>query len=168
MPDTHLQLHPVARLFDAHGNWLQAWLGRRLGCRELASDLAQDTFVKVLRAGTDAASLQEPRAYLVTIARRLLANHYRRHSLEQAWLEALRGLPEARAPSEEERWVVLETLHLLDEVLDALPARVRRTFLLSQLEGMTYPGIAERSGVSVRTVKRDMASAFVHCLKVLG
>ncbi|NVL44279.1 RNA polymerase subunit sigma, partial [Pseudomonas syringae pv. actinidiae] len=65
-----------------------------------------------------------------------------------------------------QRWLLLETLQALDELLDGLSPAVRRAFLWSQLEGLGYRDIAERLEVSERTVKRYMAQAYEHCLLV--
>ena len=158
----------LSALYQAHRGWLQGWLQRRLGDTWAAADLTQDTFLRVLAAqqARTLPSLREPRAYLLTVGRRLLVNHYQRRSLEQAYLEALRQLPEAQAPSPEQRWLLLETLQALDELLDGLPRPVRQAFLWSQLEGLDYASIAARLRVSERTVKRYMVRAYEHCLLV--
>lgn len=161
---------PVQLLYVQHHGWLQAWLGRRLGNAFDAADLAQDTFVRVLAApeGTPEKQrgwqLDEPRAYLTLIAKRLLANLHRRRSLEQAYLEALAQLPETFAPSPEQRALLLETLQQIDAMLDGLAAPVRRAFLLAQLDGLGYAEIADRLAVSERTVKRYMAQAMARCI----
>nr|WP_314582460.1 sigma-70 family RNA polymerase sigma factor [uncultured Pseudomonas sp.] len=152
------------RLYLDHSGWLQAWLRRRLGSEWDAADLSQEAFLRLLRHPEVLGELQEPRAYLVTIGKRLLINFQRRKSLEQAYLDALMALPEACVPSPEQRWLLLETLQALDELLDGLPAAVRRAFLLSQLEDLPYREIAERLHVSERTIKRYMAQAYEHCL----
>ena len=152
------------RLYRDHSSWLQAWLRRRLGSEWDAADLSQEAFLRLLRNPQVLDELQEPRAYLVTIGKRLLINFQRRRSLEQAYLDALAELPEALAPSPEQRWALLETLQALDELLDGLPALVRQAFLLSQLEDLTYREIAERLELSERTIKRYMAQAYEHCL----
>lgn len=131
-----------------------------------AADLSQDTFLRLLASSQRIADLQEPRAYLLTVGKRLLSNFYKRRSLEQAYLTALAALPEDCVSSPEQRWLLLETLQALDELLDGLPAAVRRTFLWSQLEGLNYQQIAERLQVSERTIKRYMAQAYEHCLLV--
>lgn len=151
-------------LYRDHSGWLQAWLRRRLGSEWDAADLSQEAFLRLVRNPEVLGELQEPRAYLVTIGKRLLINFQRRRSLEQAYLDALAELPEACAPSPEQRWVLLETLQALDELLDGLPAKVRQAFLLSQLEDLTYREIAERLHVAERTIKRYMAQAYEHCL----
>lgn len=156
----------VQRLYDAHHGWLFGWLRRRLGNSADAADLAQDTFAGLLGAYRRRAmpDLHEPRAYLTTIAKRLMADMYRRLALEQAYLEALAAMPERHAPSEEQRLAILQTLREVDALLAALSEKVRAAFLLSQLDGLTYEQIGAELGVSVRTVKRYMAEAFMHCI----
>lgn len=153
-------------LYRDHRGWLESWLRRRMGNGSDAADLSQDTFLRVLASSQRIADLQEPRAYLATVGKRLLANFYKRRSLEQAYLDALMLLPEESVPSPEQRWLLLEALQALDELLDGLPVAVRRAFLWSQLEGLGYAEIAERLQVSERTIKRYMAQAYEHCLLV--
>ncbi|MCW2101987.1 sigma-70 family RNA polymerase sigma factor [Pseudomonas helleri] len=160
-PPTEQTLHA---LYRDHNGWLQNWLKRRLGNAWDAADLSQDTFLRVLASAQPLAEVHEPRAYLLTVGKRLLSNFYARRSLEQAYLQALAQLPEESMPSPEQRWLLLETLQALDELLDGMAGVVRRAFLWSQLEGLGYREIAERLKVSERTVKRYMAQAYEHCL----
>ena len=159
----------VAEFYSDHHGWLYSWLRRKLGDSFVAADLTQDTFLRVwLKSRADNAfELQEPRAYLTTVARRLVVNYYERQSLERAFLDTMEQLPELLTPSIEEQAIVLETLHELDALLSELPASVRAAFLMSQLEGLTYEQIAVRLKVSVRTITRYMAQGFRQCLRVM-
>lgn len=58
----------ITHLYAQHQGWLQGWLRRRLNDSSDAADLAQDTFLRVLQRRQN-LSLEEPRAYLRTIAR---------------------------------------------------------------------------------------------------
>ena len=107
--------------------------------------------------------IHEPRAYLTTVAQRLVANLWRREKLEQAYLEALAQAPVAMAPSPQEQAILLETLMELDQLLDQLPALVRRAFLLSQLDGLTHAQVAAALGISITTVKRYLVKALQRC-----
>lgn len=156
--NTAVSPDPLTSIYREHHGWLRAWLRRRLPCSDLAADLAHDTFVRLL-THTVPATPDKPRAFLTTIAQRVLASHFRRHYLEQAWLELLAHQPELAAPSEETRALWLEALCEIDRLLGTLPLVVRRAFLLSQLDGLSHAQIAAELGVSIATVKRHIVKA---------
>ena len=165
-PSVSIALSPnaaFANLYSSHHGWLYQWLWRKLGCRDGAADLAQDTFVRML-AMQSADSLREPRAYLSTVAHGLLVNHWRRLSLERSFLAALASRPELTAPSPEERALVVETLTRIDAMLHTLSPRARQAFLLAQIDGLTYAQIATQLDVSERMVKKYMAQAMLQCM----
>lgn len=152
----------IESLYVAHHGWLQGWLRRRLGNSFDAADLAHDTFLRVLCKEAPLV-IQEPRAFLTTIAQGLVANQIRRQKIESAYRDALALLPEAEVPSLEARAIMLETLVEMDRLLDGLPPLVRQAFLLSQLDGLRQAEIAKQLGVSIPTVKRYVARAVAQC-----
>ncbi|MBD9367318.1 sigma-70 family RNA polymerase sigma factor [Xanthomonas sp. XNM01] len=155
--------HPLLdTLYRDHQPWLQRWLSGRVGCRETAADLAQDTFARIM--ARDLAGLHEPRAFLTTVAKGLMAHWFRRQSLERAYLDSLAAAPEPVLPSLEQQAIVREALQLIDAMLDGLPSQARTVFLLSQFDGLGYAQIAGQLGISLSTVKRHMKRAFVGCL----
>ncbi|ARP88404.1 sigma-70 family RNA polymerase sigma factor [Bordetella genomosp. 9] len=157
----------VHTLYRHHHGWLLGWLRGKLGCGHDAADLAQDTFVRVLKA-RNAQQIREPRDYLATIAKGLMVDMYRRRSLERAYLEALSQLPPQAVPSVESRALILEALWQVDRVLDRLDRRAREAFILSQFDGLTYAQIAERLGVTQRTVNNCMVRAIEACCQALA
>lgn len=165
IPEPSLQ-QDVHRLYKDHHGWLQGWLRRRLGDRERAADIAQDTFLRLLVTRRLPGS-GEGRSYLAQIARNLVIDQWRRQRIEQAYLDSLAMLPEPETPSLETRAMVIETLLQIDAMLDSMPAKVREAFTLSQFEGLTYPQIAERLQVSVSSVQKYMIRAIQACYQVL-
>jgi len=159
-------LQSVATLYRDHHGWLHGWLRKRLGDREQAADIAQDTFLRLLLGGR-LPSLDEGRSYLAQIARNLVIDQWRRQRIERAYLDSIAHLPEPESPSLETRAMVIETLLQIDAMLDAMPAKVREAFLLSQFEGLTYPQVAERLQVSVSSVQKYMQRAISACYQVL-
>lgn len=153
----------VETLYREHHGWLKAWLQRRLGNAHGAADLAHDTFLRLM-SSPQLPALEEPRAFLRTIAHGVVVNHWRRQDLERAWMSALAALPENLAPSPEDRLMALQTLHMVDAMLDRLNPKARAAFLLSQLDGLTYAAIATQLAVSERMVKKYMAQAMLQCL----
>jgi len=165
-PETAALEQQILGLYSNHHGWLHGWLRKKLGCTHRAADLAHDTFVRLLTSSIP-TRLDEPRAYLTTVARHVLLNHQRRQRLEQAWATELALMPQGFAPSAEERVMLLETLLAIDALLDGLPAKTRQAFLLSQLDGLTYAEIAAEIGVSVSRVRQYMTSALTHCYAAL-
>lgn len=153
----------IDAIYREHHGWLLGWFRRRLGGASCAADLAHDTFVRLM-VSRDAQVLNEPRAFLRTLAHGVVVNHWRRQDIERAWLEAVAVLPEPLAPSPEERLLALETLCRIDAMLDRLNPKARTAFLLAQLDGLGYAEIAAQLKVSQRMVKKYMAQAMLQCL----
>jgi len=160
------QNYSIELLYKQHNSWLVSWLRYKMNCTQNATDLAQDTFVRLLGM-RELPDLQEPRAYLRVVAKGLAIDYFRRRSLEQAYLQALATLPEPESISPEDRESILEILSRIDLMLDKMPSKVRQVFLMSQLEGLKYSQIAVYVGISERTVKRYMQRGVCECLNIL-
>lgn len=156
-------LGDIETLYTTHAAWLRRWLMRRTRCSQQAADLAQDTFCKLIEAGAGIA-VRDPRPYMVTVARRLLIDDARRRRVEAAFLDAhavvLAGAMEA---SPEQVAAAVDELTAIALVLEALPDRVRRAFLLSRIEGLGHAEIAAELGVSKSMIKQYVARAYAHC-----
>lgn len=157
----------IATLYNDHHSWLFGWLRKKLGCTHQAADVAQDAFVQILGRPEMLADIREPRAYLTTVARRLVFDGWRRRDLEQAYLAELAAMPEDVFPSAEEQSLVLETLFAIDRLLNGLSPKARAAFLMSQLDGMSYKEIAAELGVSASRVRQYMAQALTACYSAL-
>lgn len=153
-------------LYLSHHAWLINWLRRRLAHAEQVEDLAQDTFMQLLGRQQLIADLQQPKAWLSTVAHGLLVDKIRREKVEQNYLKVISQLPENHAPSPEIKLLLLEALAQLDILLDGLAPKARLAFLLSRLEGLTYKEIAQQLNVSLSSVEKYMASAIKHCFKL--
>ncbi|WP_263139735.1 sigma-70 family RNA polymerase sigma factor [Pseudomonas sp. RIT-PI-AD] len=152
----------LQRLYTDHHGWLKLWLRSKLGNAADAADLAQDIFLRLL-SRRELGEIGTPRAFLRTVARGLVIDHWRREELERSYLESLAHLPDAQAPSPEEREMVLQLLENIARLLEGLKPRVRTAFLLAQCEGLGHRQIAEHMGISLRSVERYVAEALYHC-----
>jgi RNA polymerase sigma factor (sigma-70 family) len=164
MPPVKLPLNSVNQLYNEHHLWLRNWLHGKLNCQGDAADLSQDTFVRVLtRPQHIKQGLREPRSYLLTIARGLTIDLFRRRTLETQYLQALTHLPPTEWPSEEHKALALEVLTQLDNMLEGLGQKVKQVFILAQLDGLAYVDIAQQLDISLRTVNNYMAKGMEHC-----
>ena len=155
----------LGELYAAHHGWLTHWLQGRLRCPQDAADLSQDTFLRLILGEQSLEALRDPRAYLMVIASRLMINRHHRRQVEEEALRQVALLVETRderGPAEiaAARDLLVTVLKLL---VDELPEKPRRAFLMARLEGLTYRQIARRLSVSESSVKQYLAKAFAHC-----
>ncbi|WP_020182112.1 sigma-70 family RNA polymerase sigma factor [Methylotenera sp. 1P/1] len=155
----------VSEVYVNNYKWLVNMLNKKLSCPQKSADLAQDTFIRIL-SSQNIFYISEAKAILTTISKGLLVDYYRRQTIEATYRSALTYLPEAQTPSPEEKAIVLDTLFEIDRMLDCLPSKARTVFLLSQLDGLTYPEIAEKLNISLSSVQKHMTQTFLACYAI--
>lgn len=152
----------VSQLYRTHYLWLHARLCRYLDSSSYAEDIAADTFAQLLSAPRGLV-IREPRALLTTIARRLIFQLWRRRDVERAYLMSVQQQEPLHSPSPETLAQALQALQMIDARLDGLPDKVKETFVLSRVNGLTYPEIAQQLGISRRSVSDYMVRALNRC-----
>lgn len=159
----------LSLLYSDHHGWLFGWLRRRLGCTHNAADVAHDTFTRII-ASRESLGLREPRAFLATVARRLLIDRARRQRIETAYLDELLALSDEQEgfPSAEQVACAIEALEQIARALDGLPAGPRAALLLRHLDGYSHQQIADEFNVSTKTVQGWLIKAMVHCHTALA
>ncbi len=159
----------VETIFRQHHAWLRGRLMLRASSHSEAEDVASETFLQLTEKGSAAEGetldIHHPRAFLSTVAKRILIKLWQRQDLEAAYEDTLRHLPEAVALSPESHAMLVEAICQIDRALAALPLPVKTVFLLSRLEGMRYPDIAAHMGISLATVERHMRRALLQCVR---
>ncbi|MBO3274870.1 sigma-70 family RNA polymerase sigma factor [Pseudomonas schmalbachii] len=157
-------LRQVHLYYSEHHGLVRNWLYKMLGNASDAADLAHDVFLRLLVRKREFESDSHVRAYLLAVSRNACIDFRRRRQVEQAWLDVLACRPDAYAPSEEQRAMILEALEQVHAMLESLPEKVAEAFLLAQVQGLGYREIAQRMGLSERTIGKYMAQAMYQCL----
>lgn len=149
--------------FSQHYAELVRYIARRTGNVEEARALAHDTWLRIAeRAPEKDAALDDPRAYLFTISHNLVMNHLRRghwmqtHLSECAQIDAVSP---AQAPDVADSAMYRQAVEAVEGALARLPARAREVYLAHGLDDEKQIDIAQRLGVSIDTVKRDITQA---------
>nr|WP_315256837.1 sigma-70 family RNA polymerase sigma factor [uncultured Duganella sp.] len=156
----------IENLYTDHHSWLRGWLRKRLGNACDAADLAHDTYVRIISTGR-VPPHDESRRHLTQIANGLVIDLYRRRQIELSYLETIACLPEAHAPSEEERALTMAALVEVDALLHRVPPKARTALLLCKLDGMAYRDIAQHLQVSISSVEKYIAQALLVCYGAL-
>lgn len=144
----------LSDLYHHNGHWLARSLKRRFGDQD-GEDLVQETWLRVAST-VSLAEIRHPKAFLLRIATNLAWNRRRRRELAQR-AEAAAGTNIGRIDADQADNVMLAQIVL------GLPESVRDVFLLSRIDGLTNAQIADRLGISPKTVEGRMTRALAHC-----
>jgi RNA polymerase sigma-70 factor (ECF subfamily) len=131
------------------------YLRRLAGSDDAASDLAQDTWLRVLRG---IAALREPaslRPWLFGIARRVAMDRLRRQYVQAVDADAVIE----DLPAEEIDDSLESDLAAMEAGLSTLPLRERETLALFYLRELTIDQIAESLAVPAGTIKSRLFRA---------
>lgn len=135
-----------------------------------AEDLLQETYLRVSRAvGERTVEHLEP--FVFQTARNLALDHLRarriqsRTLLDDVPLEVVHNVvaPQSSAEDAAHAERMLERLNIS---LQALSSRQQQIFILSRLHGHSYQDIAERLGVSLSTVQKELRLIMAICVGV--
>lgn len=135
------------------------------GDKEIARDLTQEAFVRVYESREEFERIDNAKAFLYTVARRLYFNYYKHEKIRKN----LFGM-EIKEEEEEDflQAVTLnETIRILYAAINKLAPQTRKIILLN-LQGKNNNEIAEELHISVNTVKSMKKSAYQVLRKYLN
>ena len=145
-----MAIPPFERFYAEHGDEVFGLLVRRLG-RQRAEDAFQETFLRALRAYPALRNADHLRAWVLTIARNVAIDAFRRGQPEVE-LEAPVELPRRPAYAE------------LEHLTDDLPPTERAAVVLRYAYDLPYAAIGAALGSS-EDAARQAASAGVRRLR---
>lgn len=155
----------VAKLYEDEGERVLMFLTRRTWDPEVALELTAETFSLAIGSWGRVGSLtiEQQRAWLFTVARRLLSRYARRARIERRAVERLGAQVPSMSPDEAaeiERRAGLEDLRaLITTELATLSADQRDALRLRVVEDRPYEEVAALMGVSEQTARARVSRA---------
>lgn len=136
--------------------------------RNEAEDIVQEAYLRWQRL--DTAAIENPRAFLFTLALNLVRDRAR-HLNHVCAHKEIASLYHAEASHAADPANRVEGQNQLDRVLHALldlQETVRHAFLLHRFDGLSHHEIAQRLSISAKTVERHICRASEACLAILA
>ncbi len=154
-------------LFRDHRLSLMRYFTRNRASATEAEDMTQEAFLRLTNADQSGGEIAKPAAYLRQIGRNLMRDRAdapaRRHEI--AAPELVDGaISEA---NELGRLEARDRLRRVEQALQRLKPKTREIFLAHRLDGMTYGEIADRTGLSVKGVEKQMSKAIAEIGRVV-
>ena len=151
-----------------HERAIRSWLARRIHDLDI-DDIVQEMYAR-LASLDNVEEIRNPRQYATQTAISIalnLARHARvvpmisYGDFEELGLASLEPSPERTVNSQDE-------LRELESTLQELPALCRTAFLLRRVEGLSQKEVADKLGISVKTVEKYMAKSVRFLIQAYG
>lgn len=156
----------VPETIRRHHDSLIRFLRQRLRVREDAADVAQEAYLRMMQY-EGSRKITSPSSMLfriaINVANDLGRAEKARRASDQTSIDSL-DLPSDR-PAPEREIAAQQDLDILYDVIDHLPPKCQRVFLLSRVQRMTYPEIARHCGISVKMVEKHISHALAVCMR---
>ena len=162
-------------LVERHQERIFGYLMGMVRDRDVANDLFQETFLRVIGAMRSERGSYERQgrwlAWVMRIARNSALDHLRRR---KKWWDVDDGeesfwerLPDER-PAVDVNYVKAQETGLLEACIERLPAEQREVVLLRHETDLTFREIADLTGVSINTALGRMRYALINLRKMMS
>lgn len=143
------------------------FLVRKVNDRDMAADLLQESYVRVLTLQSNGGGVLNLRALLYRTARNLVIDQHRR--AEVRLHESMDSLPEALHPAipqhlqPEERLASRQIIEAYVATIESLPPRCQSAFVMYIFDELSHAEIARQMGISVSMVEKHIVRGMVAC-----
>jgi RNA polymerase sigma-70 factor (ECF subfamily) len=157
-------------IYEEYRARLYSFLARLSRSRDVAEDLAEETWLRLVASGARLRSDTRLGPWLFTVARNLYYSYCRSRALDEAASDGLISLWPAGSsrPSPFEETAVRELERRLESGLATLPAPYREALLLVAVEGLSPSEAAGVCGLTSEAFRQRLSRARAALDKVLG
>lgn len=166
------RLSGVSKTFFEHNKFLKRFLSRFLYREQDIEDVAQETYLKAYSAEQEKGEIEQPKAFLFSIAKNIALNELNKKSRKmtsfiedcQSEIDTEQGTNSiAKEISAEQQISAEQNLGLYCEAVAQLPEKTRQIYLLRKVHGLAQKEIAERLGISLSSVEKHLRMGVLHC-----
>ncbi len=143
---------------------VRRYLFYRSGNAEVATDIAQDTFLKIWEK-KQSIRPEKVKGLLFKIAGDLYISFYRKEKRSFDFFNYYVFDQTSRSP--EENMTFNELKDCYRKALENMPENQRTVFLMSRAENLKYAEIAQLTGIGIKAVEKRMKGALEHLRKYL-
>ena len=151
-------------IFDNYFDAVRNYIYYRSGDNELATDIAQETFMKIWEKQLEAEP-NKIKGLLFKISGDLFVSNYRKQKRMLTFKLNTKPAFSNHTPQEEMEFQELKNSY--ETALAKLPEKQRTVFLMSRMEKLKYREIAETLGLSVKAVEKRMTTALATLKQIM-
>ena len=165
-PGTGNNSSKILKAFEEHQAALRRYISRMVRRKHDIDDVAQETFLRAFRAERERDdAIEKPKSFLFKIAHNIAITDLTRKSSQI--MDYLAEVDDVAIPdsstSVEDEVSAYQVVGVHCEAVAQLPAQCRRVYLMRKVHGMSHREIADRLGISPRTVEKHISKGSRDC-----
>ncbi|MCR5519896.1 MAG: RNA polymerase sigma-70 factor [Bacteroidales bacterium] len=141
---------------------------RVLADEDTAYDYAQDIFYDIWVQRKKFSEVESFSAYLFRMAKFRLFNHFDKQSVRNKFVDAKSFADASSFVSMEQSLFADEMEEQIWKTVNKMPAKRRKIFVMSRMQGYSNDEIAKELGISKRTVENHITSALAELREIVA
>ena len=156
------------KIFDLYKDKLYFVAVKMLKAPAAAEEIVQDVLMAVWTNQPKFATIDDPEAYVFTIAFNRIYNQLKKTANEHKLVSELIYILQNDQYSGDDIILASETKAIVDEAIEKLPPQRKLIFQLSRQQGLTHEQIANQLNLSRNTVRNQITEALQQIRTHLG
>ena len=164
----------VEILIDRHKNRVYSYILLIVKNQNLAEDIFQDTFIKVIRSLKYGKYVENGKfiSWVLRISHNLIIDHFRREKLNgtisnDSCESDIFNSPKFSDENIEDRLVMEQILFEVKELVKELPEDQQQVIFMRHYQGLSFKEIADLTNVSINTALGRMRYALINLRKMI-
>ena len=160
-------------LIKRHQSRIFGFIYSKVGDRDLADDIFQDTFIKVIRTLKSNAYNEEGKflPWVMRIAHNLIVDHFRHNKKMPLYREteefSIFSVMTDDSLTIENKLISNQVTKDLRQLVEELPADQKEVLMMRLYQDMSFKEISEATGVSINTALGRMRYALLNLRKII-
>jgi RNA polymerase sigma-70 factor, ECF subfamily len=160
-------------LIKRHQSKIYGFIYSKVSDRDIADDIFQDTFIKVIKTLKSQSYNEEGKflPWVMRIAHNLIVDHFRRNKKMPMYREteefSIFSIMSDNSPNIESQIITEQVESDLQRLIEELPADQKEVLQMRMYQDLSFKEIADLTGVSINTALGRMRYALMNLRKVI-
>jgi RNA polymerase sigma-70 factor (ECF subfamily) len=160
-------------LINRHQSKIYGFIYSKLSDRDMADDIFQDTFIKVIKTLKSNSYNEEGKflPWVMRISHNLIIDHYRRNKKMPMFREtedfSIFSIMSDNVPNIESQLITSQVENDLRKLIQELPVDQKEVLMMRMYQDLSFKEISELTGVSINTALGRMRYAIMNLRKVI-